>query len=133
MSAIRMSAARTSWTLKQVSSTSERGHALVDETRLFGADMFGEMGEEGDDVMLGDRLDLVDPGDVELDVLGFPHRVGVLLRDHPELCLGVAGMRLDLEPDAELGGGLPDRGHLGAGIAGDHGSAFRFVPGARAS
>ena len=41
-----------------------RGHALVDEAR-FGADDLGEMGEEGDDVVLHLALDLVDPLDVE--------------------------------------------------------------------
>ena len=41
------------------------GHALMDEARV-GADEFGEMGQEGDDVVLGDALDLVDARDVEL-------------------------------------------------------------------
>ena len=36
-----------------------RGHALVDEARV-GADELGEMGQEGDDVVLGLALDLVD-------------------------------------------------------------------------
>ena len=36
-----------------------RGHALVHEARL-GADDFGQVGEEGDDVVLGLALDLVD-------------------------------------------------------------------------
>ena len=43
------------------------GHPLVDEARLV-ADVLGEMGQEGDDVVPGHRLDLVDAGDVELDV-----------------------------------------------------------------
>ncbi len=42
------------------------------EAGLIGADDFGQMGQEGDDVVLGDGLDLVDAGDVELGVLGFP-------------------------------------------------------------
>ena len=41
-----------------------RRHALVDEARLRPDDL-GEMGEEGDDVVLGGRLDLVDARDVE--------------------------------------------------------------------
>ena len=40
------------------------GHALMHEARV-GADEFGEMGEEGDHVVLGHPLDLVDPRDVE--------------------------------------------------------------------
>ena len=39
----------------------------MDEAGL-GADDFGQMGQEGDDVVLGLALDLVDPGDVEGDV-----------------------------------------------------------------
>jgi hypothetical protein len=97
-----------------------RGHALMDEARLVGADMFGQMGQEGDHVMLGHGLDLVDAGDVEFDVLGAPDGFGIGLRDHAQLGLGVAGMGLDLEPDAEAGFGRPDGGHFGAGIARDH-------------
>ena len=41
-----------------------RGHALMHEAAV-GTDEFCEMGEEGDDVMLGDGLDLIDAGDVE--------------------------------------------------------------------
>ena len=42
-------------------------HALVNETRLR-ADEFGEMGEEGDDVVLRHALDRVDARDVEGDI-----------------------------------------------------------------
>ncbi len=45
-----------------------RGHALVHEARL-GADDLGEMRQEGDDVVLGLALDLVDARDVEGGVL----------------------------------------------------------------
>ena len=97
-----------------------RGHALVDEARVR-ADEFGEMGQEGDDVMLGDALDLVDPLDVECRGAAlFPDGLRRFLRDHAELGQRVAGMRLDLEPDAEAGFGRPDGDHFGAGIAGDH-------------
>jgi hypothetical protein len=48
------------------------GHALVHETRLGPHDL-RQMGQEGDHVMLGDGLDLVDAGDVEARVLAlFP-------------------------------------------------------------
>ena len=97
------------------------GHALMDKARVLGADMFGQMRQEGDDIMLGDRLDLVDARHIEFHVLRAPHRLGIRLRDHAKGGLGVAGMGLDLIPDAELRLGRPDRNHLGAGIAGDHG------------
>src|SRR2546425_532334 len=59
------------------------GHALMHEARL-GADDLGKMGEEGDDVVLGLALDLVDAGDVENGVLGLgPDRLGGLLGDRP--------------------------------------------------
>ena len=63
-SAIRMSAARTSCTLKQVSSTSDEVMPCVHEARLR-ADDLGEVGEEGDDVVLDLALDRVDARDVE--------------------------------------------------------------------
>ena len=97
-----------------------RGHALVHEARIR-ADEFGEVGEEGDDVVLDLALDLVDPRDVELGVLALgPDGFGGLLRDHAEFGLGIRRMRLDLEPDFEAGQRLPDGGHFRAGIAGDH-------------
>ncbi len=46
-----------------------RRHALMHEARVR-PDEFGEMREEGDDVVLGHALDLVDAGDVERDVSG---------------------------------------------------------------
>ena len=48
------------------------------------------------------------------------------LRDHPQLGLRVRRMRLDLEPDAEPRLRRPDLDHLGTGIARDHRSAFRI-------
>ena len=35
----------------------------------------------------------------------------------PSSAIASDGMRLDLEPDAETRLGVPDRGHLGAGVA----------------
>ena len=96
-------------------------HALMDEARI-GADEFGQMGQERDDVMLGDALDFVDALDVEGHVARLrPDRLGALLGDDAELGKRVAGMRLDLEPDAEARLRLPDPNHFGAGISGDHG------------
>src|SRR6266700_8306653 len=79
------------------------------------------MGEEGDDVVLGLALDLVDALDIERRILGLgPDRPSGVLRDHAEFGEGVGRMCLDLEPDLEAGLRLPDGGHLGAGITGDH-------------
>jgi hypothetical protein len=98
-----------------------RGHALVHKAGL-GADNLRQMRQEGDDVMLGFALDLVDARDVEGGVPGLgPDRPRGLFRDHAEVGLGVRRMRLDLEPDLEARLGLPDRGHFRAGVAGDHG------------
>ena len=97
-----------------------RGHALMHEAR-FRPDDLGEMGEEGDDVVLGLALDLVDARDVELGVLALgPDLRRRLLRDDAELGHGVGGMRLDLEPDAKARLRRPDRRHFGPGVAGDH-------------
>ena len=41
------------------------GHPLMHEPRVR-PDEFGEVGEEGDDVVLGRLFDLIDPRDVEL-------------------------------------------------------------------
>ena len=92
----------------------------MDEARV-GADELGEMGQEGDDVVLGHLLDLVDARDVERDVARLlPDRLRRFLGDDADLGQRVAGVRLDLEPDPEARLGRPDRDHLGAGIAGDH-------------
>ena len=92
----------------------------MDEARL-GADDFGQMGQEGDDVMLGLALDLVDPRHVEGRIPGLgPDRLRRFLWDCADFRQRISRMRLDLEPDLEAGLGLPDGGHFRAGIAGDH-------------
>ena len=101
-----------------------RGHALVHEAR-FGTHDLREMGQEGDHVMLGHRLDLVDARHVEDGILSlFPDLRRRRLGDYAELRQAVGGMGLDLEPDAEAGLRFPDGSHFGAGIAGDHGGPF---------
>ncbi len=59
----------------------------MDEARLVVADMLGQVGQEGDHVMLGDGLDLVDAGDVEFHVLAFHTASAFSLRDHAEIGL----------------------------------------------
>ena len=99
----------------------------MDKACLVRAHMFGQMRQKGDHIVLGHGLDLVDAGNVKLDVLGFPDRLGVFARDHAQIGHGIAGVCLDLVPDAELGLGGPDGDHIGAGIAGDHGQAPLFA------
>ena len=95
-------------------------HALVDEARVRPND-FAQMRQEGDDVVLGGRLDLIDASDVEgRDAALVPDRLRRLFRHDAEIGEGEGGVRLDLEPDAELGLGRPDGHHVGAGIARDH-------------
>ncbi len=97
-----------------------RGHALMHEARL-GADDLGEMGQEGDDIVLHLALDRVDAGDIEDRVAALvPDFLGRLLRHDAKLGHGVGGVGLDLEPDAEAGLRLPKGGHFLAGVAGDH-------------
>ena len=86
-----------------------------------GADDFGEVRQEGDDVVVGFALDLVDARDVERRILGLgPDRLRCLLRNHAEFSLRVRGVRLDLEPDLEACLGLPNGSHFRAGVARDH-------------
>ena len=93
------------------------GHALMQKPRL-GADMLGDGGQEGDDVMLGGALDFIDAGHVEAAF--FPDGFGGFFRNHFEFGQRVAGMRLDVEPDFIPGVIGPDIGHFGAGIARYH-------------
>ncbi len=95
-------------------------HALVQEPG-FRSDDFGDVRQEGDDVVLGDLLDLVDPVGVPDRVLALlPDGLGGQLRDGPDLGHRFGGVGLDLEHDVELGLRRPDGGRLGSGVAGDH-------------
>ncbi len=95
-------------------------HPLVDETGVR-ADDFRQMGQEGDDVVLGLALDLVDPVDVESGRAALvPDGFGGLFRDHAQFGKRVAGMRLDFEPDAEFGFRRPDSDHVRSRVARDH-------------
>ena len=91
-----------------------------------GADEFGEVGQERDDVVLRYGLDFVDSRDVELGLRALvPDGLRRLLGHHADFRHGGRGMCLDLEPDSETGFGLPDAGHFGARVAGDHGEVLR--------
>ncbi len=93
------------------------GHPLMQETR-FGSDIFGDVGQKRDYVMLGGALDFVDTLGVKIAL--FPDGFGGFFRDYLKLGQRVAGMRLDLKPDAVTCIVRPDGGHVGAGVAGDH-------------
>ena len=54
-----------------------------------------------------------------------PDRLGRVFRDDADFGQRVAGIGLDLEPDAKARLRLPDGGHFGAGIARDHVSGSR--------
>ena len=102
-----------------------RGHALVQEARLRPHDL-RHVGQEGDDVVLHLALDLVDARRVRTGVRPFSQMAAAArLGDHAQLGHGVGGVRLDLEPDAVARLRRPDVGHLGAGVAGDHGAQHR--------
>src|ERR1700716_1735586 len=97
-----------------------RRHALMHEARLGSHDL-RKGGQKGDDVVLDLALDRVDARDIELGRLAFvPDFLCRRLRNDAELGHGVGRMRLDLEPDAEAGLRVPDRGHVRPGIARDH-------------
>ena len=90
-----------------------------------GTDEFGKMREEGDHVVLGNGLDLVDTGGIELcGGTFFTDRIGCRLRNDSNGGKRVAGMGFDFELDAEAGFGRPDGDHFGPGITRDHRLSF---------
>ena len=91
------------------------------------ADVLGDVGEEGDDVVVGRRLDLVDAGHVERGLgLDLADRV---VGDLAELVPGLHGGDLDVEPGLHPGLVGPDRAHLGERVALDHrGSSVVVAP-----
>jgi hypothetical protein len=93
------------------------GHPLVDEARRF-TDMFGEIGQKSDDVVLRLAFDLINAGDFELAL--FPNGLGGIGGDDAQGDQCVHRVRFDFEPDLETGFGFPDGDHFGAGITGDH-------------
>ena len=91
-----------------------------------GADDLAQMREEGDDVVLGRALDLVDAVRIERRGAAlFPDDLRRFLRHDAEFRQGRRRVRLDLEPDAESRLRRPDIGHFGSGIARDHWLLFQ--------
>src|SRR3954464_7748650 len=87
------------------------------------ADALLEEGEEGDDVVAGDLLDLVDP----LGVPGGGHgRLPLAFEDRfarheTRLRHRIRRRQFDAQPALVAVFGRPEPGHLGAAVAGDHG------------
>ena len=93
------------------------GHAVVHV--LAGvADVLGHVGEEGDHVVVGGRLDLLHAGHVERR-LGDDLLDG-LVRHLAEPVPGLHGGDLDVQPGLHLGLFGPDRTHLRERVALDH-------------
>ena len=97
-----------------------RGQSLVDVARL-GADQFGEVREERDDVVLDLAFDRVDASNVEFCFSTFvADGLCGLFWNHTDFGHGIEGMRLDFEPDAIALFGRPDRRHFLPRVARNH-------------
>ncbi len=98
-------------------------HAAMQPARLRPEPLL-EMGEEGDDVVPGRPLDLLDPHGVDQTgpgLLDLPPKGGdVRCRDEPLLGHGLGRHELDLEPEREPCLGREEGGHLGPAVARDH-------------
>ena len=103
-----------------------RRHPLMHKPRVIRPDMLRQMGKERDHIMLRHRLNLINPRHIKGHIPRPPNRRRIRRRDHAERRLRIAGMRLNLKPDAKLRLGRPQGHHLGAGIAGNHGAAFQL-------
>ena len=90
-----------------------RGQPFVDVARGR-ADVFGDVGQERDDVVVGGLLDFVDARDLEF---GAAFDGGEVFARDPA---GFARQDLDLEPDAELVLVRPDLAHRLAAVASNH-------------
>ena len=89
----------------------------MDKARL-GADMLGEVRQEGDHIVAHLTLDLVDALDLESAAL--PHCARRTLGDDAERRLSITSVRFDLEPDPVPVLRRPDPGHFRTAVARDH-------------
>ncbi|SPE28460.1 hypothetical protein SBA2_40023 [Acidobacteriia bacterium SbA2] len=83
------------------------------------ADDFGDGRGEGDDVVANFGFDFVDALDAEVGALA--DGVGGVHGDEAGFGKGLGGGDFDGQPGAEAVFIAPDAGHLGAGVARDHG------------
>ena len=86
-----------------------------------GVDVGTHVREEGNDVVVGDCLNLVDFLLVEGGMLGNPSRLFLGDADLAQLSLGLASRDLNFLPNGILVLKLPDGSHFRAGVAIDHG------------
>src|SRR3974390_2165665 len=90
----------------------------------------GQMRKERDDIVLYLALDLIDAFHVKAGARAFlPDGLGGGFRDDALLGESVGGVRLGLEPDAELCPRGPQRRHPRPCIAWDHGWCAPIPPG----
>ena len=110
------------------------GHAIVNPAAGLGValgnisvDVLLHVGQEGDDVVARDLLDLVDLCLLKVGMVADP--LGFVFRnaDLAELRLGLAGQDLDLLPNGVLVLEGEDVSHLRAGIAIDHSGSFLVI------
>ena len=110
------------------------GHAIVNPAAglgvalgNIGVDVLLHVGQEGDDVVARDLLDLVDLCLLKVGMVADP--LGFVFRnaDLAELRLGLTGQDLDLLPNGVLVLEGEDVSHLRAGIAIDHSGSFLVI------
>src|ERR1700733_10523611 len=87
-----------------------------------GPNMLREVGEERQHIVPRFFFDFLDPRQIPFAFFADVGRGG--FRDRADRSQRIARMRLDLEPDFKPVLGLPNFGHLWAGIAGDHAAAL---------
>ena len=129
-----LSAASRSRIASDVSSTSLEVMPRWSQRASMPAELL-DVREEGDDVVLGRALDLVDAGGVEDELLGADAGGGAG-GDEARLLHRLTGGELDVEPDGKAAGGRPEISDVGGGVAGDHAGrlpqvALGFMPAAR--
>ena len=110
------------------------GHAIVNPAAGLGValgnigiDVFLHVGQEGNDVVARDFLDLIDLRLLKVGMVADPLGLVFGNTDLAELRLGLAGQNLDLLPNGVLVLEGEDVSHLRAGIAIDHSGSFLVI------
>ena len=110
------------------------GHAIVNPAAGLGValgnigiDVFLHVGQEGNDVVARDFLDLIDLRLLKVGMVADPLGLVFGNTDLAELRLGLAGQNLDFLPNGVLVLEGEDVSHLRAGIAIDHSGSFLVI------